>query len=110
MTATTEAPTVAKLYTAAETLAVTGISYRRLDHWCRAGYLDDTATGSGSRRMFTEREVDLIYAVRGLTRAGFNVQPAFDIARRLIDDDRFVIGVGGIWELAITVKKPEGNA
>lgn len=45
-----------------------GISYRRLDYWCRAGLLgDDKATGSGHDRRFTAADVRTAVVLARLT-------------------------------------------
>ena len=97
---------VEKLYTASEVLAVTGISYRRLDFYCRSGYLADNASGSGSRRLFTSGEVDIVHAVSGLVAAGIAVPAAFAIARRLVTDGRYSVRVADIYEIDIHVITP----
>jgi DNA-binding transcriptional MerR regulator len=101
----TEPAVVERLYTSPEVLAVTGTTYRQLDYWCRAGYLDnDTASGPGTRRLFTSDEVDTVHAVRGLLAAGFDVSAAFAIARTLVADGRWALRVADIYEISITVR------
>lgn len=96
---------VERLYTASEVLAVTGVSYPMLDHWCRAGYLDnDTAHGHGSRRAFTSAELDTMYVVAGLISAGLTVAAAFPIARRIVADDHYTATVADIFQLRIEVR------
>jgi DNA-binding transcriptional MerR regulator len=58
-------------YTSPEVCALTGISYRQLDHWVRLGHVpgmtkDDVAPGSGFRRRFSQEQMD---ALRDLKRA-----------------------------------------
>lgn len=47
------------LYSATQVCEVVGITYRCLDYWVRVGLLDPCrqAQGSGTRRMFDERDV-----------------------------------------------------
>lgn len=100
----TAAAVVERTYTASEVLAVTGVSYRMLDHYCRAGYLDSGNPGSGTRRLFTAREVDTVYVVAGLLKVGFTVAAAFAIAERLVADDEFTVHVAEIFQLRIEVR------
>ncbi len=50
----------------------TVISYRRLDHWCRTGYIPSKANppGYGRPRSWTERDVRQARALNALTLAG----------------------------------------
>ena len=56
------------LYTNGFVRRTAGISYRRLDYWCRAGLLgDDKATGSGHDRRFTAADVRTAVVLARLT-------------------------------------------
>ena len=101
---TAQAELVERTYTASEVLAVTGVSYRMLDHYCRAGYLDHGQPGSGIRRLFTSAEVDTVYVVAGLIRVGFTVAAAFPIARQIVADDHYETHVCDAFRLRIEVR------
>lgn len=55
-----------------------GISYRRLDYWCRLGAVRPVidANGSGSQRRFSPDEVRIVRAVDALMRLGCTVDEA----------------------------------
>ena len=54
LTIATEAPVLGDTITSSELIAVSGISYRMLDFWTRAGYLkpDKATPGHGNPRRF----------------------------------------------------------
>src|SRR5262245_55620725 len=49
-------------YTTSEVLAVLGVSFRKLDYWCRRGYIPGhfEPIGSGHRRCWTGSDLDRI--------------------------------------------------
>jgi hypothetical protein len=55
-------PIMDKTLTATELCEVTGLTYRRLDWWCRHGVFGDmeVLTGSGNQRSFEPRWVPII--------------------------------------------------
>lgn len=114
MTATGQA--VERTYTSSEVLSLTGVKYRFLDHACRAGYLPTeqpevgNLPGTGHRRLFTEREVDIVYAAQSLINVGFTVAGAFAAARNLTDHDEHRVTAGLIYEVAVTVTRPTEGA
>lgn len=69
-------------YTADDVVKATGLTYRKLDHWLRKGYLDvpDPMPGSGNPRTFTDDQLDHIGAVKALVDAGFSLRWAAHIA------------------------------
>lgn len=73
-------------FTASQVLALTGITYRSLDYWCRAGLLSPDLTtrhGSGRYRTFTLDDVAVIDAAASLVDAGLTVRAAFAAAHAM---------------------------
>jgi DNA-binding transcriptional MerR regulator len=74
-------------------LSATGVTYRQLDHWARTGFLVPSiqdAHGSGSRRLYSYRDLVIIRTVKRLLDAGVsqpNVRKAIDTLHRLGEDD-----------------------
>jgi DNA-binding transcriptional MerR regulator len=90
---------------AAHVCALAGITYRNLDYWLRRGFIDldpehpdPTGRGSGYPRRFTPQEADRFVLLARLVRAGFRVETAADVARKVAraPGDRVEV-VGGIW-------------
>lgn len=44
-------------FTSRQVEALTGVTYRRLDHWCREGIVGERPGGSGSKRRWTDNDV-----------------------------------------------------
>lgn len=67
-----------------EILRRTGISYRQLDHWTRQGYLhpETPAKGCGTRREWTNDEIQVAARMAELVRAGLTRKAAADVARK----------------------------
>jgi DNA-binding transcriptional MerR regulator len=54
-----------------------GITYRQLDYWARTGLVDPTvrgASGSGSQRLYSFRDILLLKVVKRLLDAGISLQ------------------------------------
>ena len=54
-----------------------GITYRQLDYWARTGLLEPTvrgATGSGSQRLYSFRDILILKVVKRLLDAGISLQ------------------------------------
>ena len=81
---------------AAEVQRLTGVSYRRLDHWATRGYIGGGNPGLGYERRFGSRDVALISYVMRLTEAGLLVEPAVKVANELIDTGQPVPLAGGL--------------
>lgn len=47
-----------------------GVTYRQVDHWCRSGYIAPAvvARRSGSRRRFSERDIDMLRVFGRISR------------------------------------------
>jgi DNA-binding transcriptional MerR regulator len=87
-------PTPAEVgYGRADVLRITGVSYRQLDHWTRRGIVVPSvrpASGSGSRRLYSFRDLVAIRMLKRLTDAGVspnNLGKAVQTLRRLGEDD-----------------------
>jgi hypothetical protein len=73
-------------YSTPDVVALTGLSYRQLDHWARRGILRPSvnrAGGTGTVRRYSERDVQRARSIAWLVAAGVN-PGAF--ADRAIDD------------------------
>lgn len=80
-------------YYSHEVTRMTGLSYRTLDYWVRVGYVEPSirdAHGSGSQRLYSERDLDQITAIKALVDAGFALVVAVRMVRegRGIDEAR----------------------
>lgn len=64
-------------------LTATGLTYRQVDHWCRAAYLrpDQPDPGSGRRRTFPPGELEVARVMAALTAAGVSPGAAARAAR-----------------------------
>lgn len=64
-------------------VAAPGITYRKLDYWVRAGYLRPTnpAPGSGEKRVWTSKELEVARIMVLLTKVGLSVGVSARIAR-----------------------------
>lgn len=73
------------LTTSVQVCKVAGISYRQLDYWCRTGLLQSCTSddGSGSARLFEDREVLIAIALGALSE--YEISPSSEMARRVID-------------------------
>ncbi len=63
----------ARRYSSGEVVTMTEISYRQLDYWTRADLFSDVSDptpGSGVRRTYSRRDVELAYGLRILVDAG----------------------------------------
>lgn len=58
------------------------LTYRQLDYWCRQGLIHDTASGSGSVRVFSPEEQRVIGVMARLVAVGISVRLAAAVARR----------------------------
>lgn len=64
-----------------------GLSYRQVDYWVRAGYVEceqGPLPGSGRRRYFTPAEVRVLVLMAAMTRAGWLPAEAAVAARTLV--------------------------
>lgn len=57
---------MATTYTSTEVVELTGVSYRKLDYWCRNFVVPDQSDpGSGNKRTFTEEQLaDIQFCAR----------------------------------------------
>lgn len=90
-------------FSAHDLIALTGVTYRQLDWWCRCGFLPETARGSGSQRTFTAGHVDAVRAVVALLALGVELRAAWRIADTLIEQGRWASTSG---QVLITVVAP----
>ncbi|MEI8240677.1 MAG: MerR family transcriptional regulator [Actinomycetota bacterium] len=73
--------------------AVVGISYRQLDYWARTNLVRPSvvdASGSGSRRSYSYRDLLELRVIKSLLDAGIkleSVRTAFDYLREQVTDD-----------------------
>jgi DNA-binding transcriptional MerR regulator len=79
-------------YSAKRTAEIVGITYRQLDYWARTDLVKPTspASGSGSRRTYSYKNLLELKAVKNLLDAGIkleSVRDAFDYLRDQLDQD-----------------------
>jgi DNA-binding transcriptional MerR regulator len=72
---------------------VVGITYRQLDYWARTGLVEPTvrgATGSGTQRLYSFRDILLLKVIKRLLDAGISLQQIrtaiAHLSKRGIDD------------------------
>lgn len=66
-------------YRGPQVCSIVGISYRQLDYWARTGLLRPSvaqATGSGSQRLYSYRDLLELKVIKRLLDAGINLQQA----------------------------------
>jgi hypothetical protein len=84
----------------ADVVERTGVSYRQLDTWTRAGYVHARGSGSGSRRVYAPREVVKI-------RIMFSIVSLFDMGpstASLLADQILATGSAEIGGFRVTRK------
>lgn len=80
-------------YGPGEVRRITDVTYRQLDHWDRRGIVVPSirgASGSGSRRLYSFRDILAVRMLKRLTDAGVSLQNlgrAVETLRRLGEDD-----------------------
>ena len=80
-----------KGYRGPQVCRIVGISYRQLDYWARTGLLRPSvadATGSGSKRLYSYRDLVELKVIKGLLDAGVSLQSA----RRAVEYLRSCMG------------------
>jgi DNA-binding transcriptional MerR regulator len=84
----TQAPPVDEVgYRGVAAMRAAGISYRQLDYWARTGLVEPSiraATGSGSQRLYSFRDLVVLRVVKSLLEAGVslqNIRKAIDTLR-----------------------------
>lgn len=75
------------LFHAPRVCRLTGITYRQLDYWCRTGVIKPAveSRGSGTQRMFTEEQVEILKVLARLRQVGVSLQRLRPIAHRLAE-------------------------
>ena len=65
-----------------------GVSYRQLDYWARTGLIEPAvpAQGSGSRRLYSARDVRRLQAVSALLDAGFDLRRIRAVMDAVLDE------------------------
>lgn len=90
-------------YRGAVAARVAGITYRQLDYWARTGLVEptiQTATGSGSQRLYSFRDVLVLKLVKRLLETGISLQQIRVAVEQLHD--------AGITDLAQTTLMSDG--
>lgn len=80
-------------YTTRAVCELTGVNYRRVDFWCRSGYvgtrLRDQHVGYGRRRLFTPNELYTLRHLATLVDIGLEPRTAWELLlnkmERLVD-------------------------
>jgi DNA-binding transcriptional MerR regulator len=84
---------VAEGYSGRQAAEIVGITYRQLDYWARTDLLRPSAAdaqGSGSRRVYTYRDLLELKVIKDMLDAGIklgSVRDVFDYLRRQLDSD-----------------------
>ena len=71
----------ARSFSTPEVVERTGLSYRQLDHWVRTRRITPSVVadqGSGSRRRWSESDVEFVLAVGARLAFGLTLDAAFD--------------------------------
>lgn len=80
-------------YSGTQAAAIVGITYRQLDYWARTDLVRPSlaeATGSGSRRKYSYRDLLELRVIKSLLDAGIkleSVRRAFEYLRQHVDTD-----------------------
>lgn len=80
-------------YSGTQAAKIVGISYRQLDYWARTDLIRPTAadaTGSGSRRIYSYRDLLELRVIKNLLDAGIrleSVREVFTYLRNHVDTD-----------------------
>lgn len=80
-------------FSAPEVCELSGVTYRQLDYWTRTGLVKPgikDASGSGTRRLYSFKDLVLIKAIKGLIEAGMSLQKvreAIDYVRGAMTED-----------------------
>lgn len=80
-------------YGGREAAQIVGITYRQLDYWARTNLVRPSAVdarGSGSRRVYTYRDLLELRVIKNLLDAGIkleSVREVFEYMRRHVDTD-----------------------
>ncbi|MBI5090313.1 MAG: MerR family transcriptional regulator [Actinobacteria bacterium] len=80
-------------YSGTRAAKIVGISYRQLDYWARTGLIEPSispASGSGSRRSYSYRDLLELRVIKSLLDAGIkleSVRLAFNYLRHQVDTD-----------------------
>jgi len=78
-----------RYFTAGEVVRLTGVTYRRLDLWCRREIIQPsmrTARGRGQRRLFTFRDLVEIRTIKTLTAQGVRLAALLVAVNRIRRD------------------------
>lgn len=79
-----------------------GLTYRRLDHWTRRGWLRPAHIGgTGNERVWSAAELQIADLMRRLTRAGLNPDAAAQAARACVEGERLLVTIGPGLVLAV---------
>ena len=85
--------TIENGFSGSKTASVVGISYRQLDYWARTDLIRPSlcdAAGSGSRRLYSYRDLLELRVIKSLLDAGIkleSVRKAFTYLRQQTDTD-----------------------
>jgi DNA-binding transcriptional MerR regulator len=75
-------------YSGTQTAKIVGITYRQLDYWARTDLLKPSlaeATGSGSRRLYSYRDLLELRIIKTLLDAGIKLESVRDVFSNLRD-------------------------
>ncbi|MFN3218690.1 MAG: MerR family transcriptional regulator [Acidimicrobiales bacterium] len=79
---------IAQSYSGTRAAEIVGITYRQLDYWARTDLIRpslQSATGSGSRRLYSYRDLLELKAIKNLLDAGIKLESVREVFRYLRD-------------------------
>lgn len=91
---TSDAQPVTRGYKGSVASRVAGITYRQLDYWARRQIVEPSITpshGSGSRRLYSFKDVVILAVSKELLDAGINLQ---NVSGRAV----FGVSMGSLWK------------
>lgn len=81
--------TVQAKYSAPQVCKITGVSYRQLDYWARTELIKPSlseASGSGSRRVYSERDLSIVKTMKMMLDAGLGLNIVRSAVEKLQDE------------------------
>lgn len=74
-----------KTYSTQDVCNATGASFRQIDYWSRIGLVEPykNGSGSGTRRLYDQSNVDLIRAIKACVDVGFGAHTRHPISETL---------------------------
>lgn len=77
-------------FSSPEVCRIANVTYRQIDYWIRTGLITPSicaSTGSGSRRLFSERDVNIVCLIASMLSAGLGLAVAREAVNTLRELD-----------------------